>query len=429
MTSLASHSVTSPAWSPGCRSTSQLARQTQAFCERFPGLEEGADRYRLLLLVKKAGRLAGFTPRMVQLLDYYMAFTRDVDWEEGSRPVVYQSLARTALDLQITERQVQKLEQGLFQRGAITWNDSGNYKRYGQRHPVTGRLLYAFGVELTPLAQLRVRLEQLLAEKLRHDDAWMETKRQVSWYRSQIRGHLEELREEGSAEDWQGHYEEIAVAIRSSLKLPQLRDLLARHKELLNVLQAELPVRDILPEEGVLTTCPDAGKTVGATSVVEQEFAHYESTTQQSLDKSDPERPAEKCLQESPDNPMEPQRGSSSLGLEHVTVGVAVQAASERLRDLLPEEPNWQDVIAAANRLRGRLGISQTCWGDACQALGRTGAALCLLITDQACLRTEHPIAAPNAYFRTLVERGRRGELQLHRSLFGLLRKRREQGT
>ncbi|MFO1022740.1 MAG: hypothetical protein U0903_18895 [Planctomycetales bacterium] len=48
--------------------------------------------------------------RMIQLLDYYFAFTRDADWERGSRPVVYQSLAKTALDLSVTERQVQRLE-------------------------------------------------------------------------------------------------------------------------------------------------------------------------------------------------------------------------------------------------------------------------------------------------------------------------------
>ena len=47
---------------------------------------------------------------MIQLLDYYFAFTRDADWEQGSRPVVYQSLAKTALDLSVTERQVQRLE-------------------------------------------------------------------------------------------------------------------------------------------------------------------------------------------------------------------------------------------------------------------------------------------------------------------------------
>lgn len=138
----------------GGRVSSEAYRRSIEFCDDFCGLEENTDRYKLLLLVKRAGKLAGFTPRMIHLLDYYMAFTRDVDWEEGSRPIVYQSLSRTALDMGVTERQIQKLERSLFEVGAITWNDSGNHKRYGQRHARSGRLIFAYGVELTPLAGL-----------------------------------------------------------------------------------------------------------------------------------------------------------------------------------------------------------------------------------------------------------------------------------
>ena len=102
---------------------------------------------------------------MINLLDYYMAFTRDLDWEEGSSPIVYQSLSRTALDLGVSERQIQKLEKALFEVGAITWNDSGNHRRYGQRCQETGRINYAYGVDLTPLAYIKADLEIKLAEK------------------------------------------------------------------------------------------------------------------------------------------------------------------------------------------------------------------------------------------------------------------------
>jgi replication initiation protein RepC len=95
-----------------------------------------------------------------------MAYTRDIDWEEGSRPIVYQSLTRTALDLGISERQVQTLEKLLFERGAITWNDSGNLRRYGVRDEKTGKILYAYGVDLTPLAYLE-RVAELSRLKLK----------------------------------------------------------------------------------------------------------------------------------------------------------------------------------------------------------------------------------------------------------------------
>ena len=71
----------------------------------------------MLLLVKKVGKLAGFTVRAIDLLEYYVAYTRDDDWKEGGRPIVYQSITRTALDLGVSERQIQKLESTLFACG------------------------------------------------------------------------------------------------------------------------------------------------------------------------------------------------------------------------------------------------------------------------------------------------------------------------
>lgn len=70
------HEPTTPTWGRGGgRAASPAYREALIKCEDFSGLEEGADRYQLLLLVKRVGRQAGFTPRMITLLDYYMAFT------------------------------------------------------------------------------------------------------------------------------------------------------------------------------------------------------------------------------------------------------------------------------------------------------------------------------------------------------------------
>ena len=77
----------------GGRINSPKLRRSLQRSEDFSGLEQDTQKYDLLLLVKRAGKRAGFSPRMVELLDYYMAFTRDIDWERGSRPIIYQSLA------------------------------------------------------------------------------------------------------------------------------------------------------------------------------------------------------------------------------------------------------------------------------------------------------------------------------------------------
>lgn len=403
----------------GCRTGSAEYRNSLEFCEEFAGLEEGVNRYDLLLLVKKIGQQAGFTPRMIQLLDYYLAYTRDCDWEEGSRPIVYQSVSRTALDLGVSERQIQKLEQGLFQLGAITWHDSGNYKRYGQRDSKTGRIIYAYGVELTPLAALKETLQQKLAEKQRHDKTWLETKRQISWYRSQIRAALQECREEGASTPvvpYAQRYEEIAIQIRSSLNLQRLQALLERHQDLLSDLKAELGGGATVVEQ------TDVGeksqeKPVSCSANSEAEFVHNDTTTQESLNEFN----TRESVQEHKPEPPQTTGPASSSGLEHVTLSMVIQASSERFRDLLPAGPNWSKLVDAAYFIRRKLGIFQESWAEACQVLGRNGSALCVLITDQASLRRDNPVQQPAAYFRAMIQRAKRGELQLYRSIFGLL--------
>lgn len=410
----------------GGRIGSHALRSTQALSDLFRGLEEGRDRYSLLLLVKKAGQLAGFTPRAIDLLEYYIAYTRDRDWEEGARPVVYQSLTRTALDLGISERQVQKLEAILFAAGAITWNDSGNHKRYGRRCPDTGRLVFAFGVDLSPLSFLRERLEKLLEEKRRRDEAWLETKRQISWQRRQIRGLLLEAEQggHGSLAEYARRYDEIAVQIRTHLDIGKLGLLLNQHQALHCKLLALVEERANAPKEASLQA-PIAPKTPIGSCKNDPKFAHYNSTNQRKSDKSDTGSRHDPGFQESVTEPPSPTDPATSAGLAHVTLGMALDAAGPRLREYLPEDATWADLVEAAYRLRRDYGVSQASWGEACAVLGRNGAALCLLLTDQGASRSEKPVRAPAAYFRGLIHRARAGELRLHKSVFGLL----ERGT
>ncbi|TWT67039.1 hypothetical protein Pla123a_44690 [Posidoniimonas polymericola] len=401
------------------RIASDAYRRATLMADDFTGLEEGADRYALLLLVKKVGKQAGFTPRMIHLLDYYLAFTRDIDWEEGSRPVVYQSLSRTALDLGVSERQVQNLEKALFEAGAIGWNDSGNHKRYGQRCQETGRLLWAYGVDLTPLAYLREELETKLAEKRLYDDAWMATKRAISACRRQLRAHLAEwsAEEVHRTLEFVARYDEIAVQLRTHLDLAAIRLLLEAHESLLSALLDAMEVE--AAEIGDLAQrASTPAKTAKGSSTSEPEFVHYKSTTQSS--KATGSRP-DSGLQESVAEAPATNDLVACSGLTHVTLAMAVGAASDRLAARLRHTPEWRDVVEAAYQLRPELGVSQASWGEACAVLGRTGAALCLLVTDRATLRSEDPVERPAAYFRGMVHRAERGELRLHRSLFGLL--------
>lgn len=425
----------------GGRISSAELRHSIQMSEDFAGLETDTNRYDLLLLVKRTGKSAGFSSKMIMLLDYYMAFTRDIDWEEGSRPIVYQSLSKTALDLGVSERQIQHLEQALFEAQALTWKDSGNHRRFGQRCPDTGRILYAFGVDLTPLAYLKAELQAKLHEKQLYDRAWLETKRQISFYRRQICAVLAEGEGADVAQPWviqaAARYEELSVPIRTYMKVEMLRDLLARHKALHAEILAQVKEESAAIEQ--VKTDKDSPRD-------ERNFVHYNSSNQEPSDKSDTSRPQANCFQESVVEPpkhsaksepsQKPEEGreekpvQSGTGLRHITLKQALNAASERFRAHIPLHPramNWHDLVEAAYRLRPELHISQKSWGEACITIGREGTAICLLLTDQAMQREGDPVRNPGAYFRAMINRARAGELHLHNSVFGIL-KRGEEG-
>jgi len=451
--------VPKPYYSGGGRISSPKLRASLEQSEDFLGLEEDTNRYDLLLLVKRVGKSAGFTSRMIELLDYYMAFTRDIDWQEGHSPLVYQSLSKTALDLDVSERQIQKLEKALFEVGALTWHDSGNHRRYGQRCEDTGEILYAYGVDLTPLAYLKETLEQQLAKKKAEKAAWMENKRQISWYRRQIRAMMAELEGSDAAQasffiDIEKKYDDIAKPIRTHMDNERLKALIAEHKDLYEVVLKNLekgqkiqkrPENELnKPKMTQKSSCKD-----------EQEFVHYKSTTQEPFNKLNTSRDkptgfqerrngnsgkysssiekidklVEKGRQASQPQDNDPEDMILKTGLQHITLKQALNVASSDFKAHMPLEPramNWHDFVEAAYKLRGHLSISQNSWSHACVTLGRTGAAMCVLLTEAGTHRTDDPVTKPAGYFNAMINRAKRGELHLHKSVFGILK--REQG-
>ena len=391
-------------------------------------IENSVNRYDLLLLVKRVGKDAGFTPRMIQLLDYYINFTRDIDWEEGGQPIVYQSLSKTALDMGVNERQIQRFEKALFEIGALTWKDSGNHKRYGQRCNETGAIQFAYGVDLTPLASMKKELEDLLYQKQERDRIWMETKRQTSFYRSQIRACIAEAIEKGDdrAEEWSKSYDAIATQIRTHIKLDKLLELLREHKTLHNIISKDLAQNDteIKTEE---QTCKDVKTAVHNKYPKNKKSNKLESNNPVSISSNKSsnrvETPEGQSTSEQETKEVDVLR---SAGLQHITLKHAVSAASDRFKSYLPLEENditWAEFIDAAYKLKNELNISQRSWGRGCEVLGRSGVALCVLITDQSTQRMFNPTENANAYFCAMTDRAKRGELKLHNSLFGLLKR------
>jgi replication initiation protein RepC len=81
-------------------------------------------------------------------------------------------------------------------------------------------------------------------------------------------------------------------------------------------------------------------------------------------------------------------------------------------------DPSWAAIVAAADWLRGELGISNHLWHKACAAMGETYAAVALaLVSTRA---REHFTSSPGGYFAGMVKKFARGELHLGQTLWRL---------
>jgi len=124
-------------------------------CEAFAGLPEGlTSRYDLIRMAERAGRHFGLSFADLRLLTLYVGFTRAEDWEEGGRPIYTRPVFRTASDLGISARQVNRSERRLESLGLIfrdTRADGGRGFVRG-RDEVMGEGAIAFCIDLRPLA-------------------------------------------------------------------------------------------------------------------------------------------------------------------------------------------------------------------------------------------------------------------------------------
>lgn len=421
----------------GGRLSSPKLRGITQIAEEFEGLPEDVNRFDLLKLVKRAGPAAGFSPRMIQLLEYYLLFTKDCDWLADARPIVYQSLSKTAMEFNVSERQIQRLEKELFSVGALTWNDSGNHRRYGVRDDQSGEIRFAYGVDLSPLASLREVLVQRLEAKRNLDEAWMEAKRRISGYRGQIRSLIAEAAMISSLEDKNReashYYEAIAISIRTYMSLADLHSLLEEHKKLyafiLSAIEAAEPadVKASISQE--------------YTSTDDSKVAHIYSTKNKQSDKSDTSSPQGKnasggsVAEGIGDNPIDRASGEHrkedwiaelSQEMGRISWKQVVAACSERFKAQFPMNGRpleWTDIVEAAYELLPVLGISKAAWWEACGVLGRHGAALCVVIIDRKAQDPDHLVRNPGGYLRAMVAQSKKGELNLHGSIFGLLKR------
>lgn len=434
----------------GSRHATDACIAARCAADAFDGLPDGMDRLELIRLVKSAGGRIGMNRSQIDYLAFQVAYTRDCDWRPGARPIAYATVTTAARRLEVGERQIRRLERSLNELGALGWNDSANHRRTGKRDPDTGRILFAYGVDLAPLAALIPELQQQQRQQDAENAAWDAARRRCGGLKRSIRALRDRAEDEGwidpESDEWTDRTAILDYRVRASTPLAHLEDAVAR----LAMLEAEL--RGLAAERSVpRPAVENPPAAVEMSSRADSGVRRIDTTSKSGSGKatcsgapardpgdaaaagagvvSDDDRErAEDARRETLFAPLHaaPRRvWRADTGTQWIAVTHVLGVAGERFLDHLPpaEQPGWPEIARAAEDLCPLLGIAARLWREATALMGRRAAAVCVALIDlRARPDAADPIRNPGGYFRACLERARRDELHLHASLFARLR-------
>ena len=428
----------------GGRPRREIHYRAESAAAAFTGLPEGDDRFAIVRTLREVGREAGWTGRLIEHLELLIGFTRPQDWFCGHRPIVYLQVQSAAERLGLSASQIQRNERRLMQLGAISFHDSGNFRRYGKRDG-DGRLVEAWGLDLSPCAALLPQLKQLAKEAAAEREEFLRIKRRISAARRRIGAAVDCAVADSKLT------EEAAAAVRVELDrlTPRIRtrtplDALRQQEDGLDRLDTQLAVavgagkpepaaptpgappppverpEDLLSGTAEMRAAAAANAAQGPHQCGTQEYynTNRECTNENTtVAGGRPERGANRAARAASGARA---AAEPSGGGRPVSFTLLLDLLSEDFFGYLPpgRQVGWSDLISAASFVATDLGISLHAWREACYRLGRQTAATAVVVI--AAKKARGLIGSPGGYLRGITRRGLDGELYLERSVFGL---------
>ena len=386
--------------------------------------------------VKRVGAHIGLKAGDMLLLDTLGAFTQAQDWEEGQRPIVWASNAylmeQTGFSLSALKRHARRLAE----IGVISFKDSPNGKRWGHRD-VEGRIIEAYGFDLSPLSARVEEFEQLQAELQAERELCQRLKRQITVARRMIRARIEAafsgtLR--GPWEHLSGLFEDLLDRLpRQNTASETLVRLLAWFRELQERVEAAY-LKALRADEVVEYTAETSEQVSDMTQEMNpREFIsepHILTTTQLhpvTCNRSEteqtagvvPNAPQEEQVDRELEDWVAETRKKRGAALDLPTVMQACPEFASWARNMGGYLKDWGDLHRVAGQLRPMIGVSEHAWNLAQDRLGPQIATAALVLTfDKHCAGE---VASPGGYLRGIVQKAGAGELHLERSFYGRL--------
>ncbi len=400
------------------------------------GEKAAVPKTQAFVALKRVGAHIGLKAGDMLLLDTLGAFTQAQDWEEGQRPIVWASnsylMEQTGFSLSALKRHARRLAE----IGVIAFKDSPNGKRWGHRD-ADGRILEAYGFDLSPLSARAEEFEHLHAELQAERELCQRLKRQITVARRMIRARIEAAQGGALSGPWtqlSSLFEDLLGRLpRRNTASEALARLLGWFRELQERVEATY-LKAVRADEVVENTPATAEQEPKEIQEMDPREAisepHILTTTQLNsvtCNRSETEQaaavvpnapPEEKVDRELEDWVVE-TRKKRGAALDLPTVMQACPEFASWARNMGGYLKDWGDLHRVVGQLRPMIGVSEHAWNLAQDRLGPQVATAALVLTfDKHCAGE---VASPGGYLRGMVEKAGAGELHLERSFYGRL--------
>ena len=399
-----------PAYRTGARPITALGRQLQVLVSRMEPADSKEDfaRAELYGLLDRAKMPLGIPPGALSTLKHLIGYSRDSDWLAGRAPIVWPSNQTLADKDGISVGAIKARLRKLRSLGLILMKDSPNGHRHGHRD-AQGRITAAYGIDLAPLRLRRDRLRELAEAWDSETRLFKDGRMAIGATRRVVQQALVQAAEAGlTGPHWVTLMDTID-AIADAARLARLsRDADAFSLAIGRLDTLETLVGETIDRHLFLSINDPKGLI---------ESPHIQLQTNPNLDSVHAGRNRSSDLD--PCLPSEPDFAPSPSGSRiRTTPDELAQMFPAAAGYIPPTRVAWSDIHAAAVRLRHDLGIRPGLWVEAGTLLDRDAASIAVLITCERAARHEIR-TSPGAYFAGMMERAKRGELDLVKSLWG----------
>jgi len=347
-------------------------------------------------------------PMLRDLMALLISCSPPQDWLGEYRPMVWASNDWLCTRLGIKEGQLKKLIGLAFEHGLLAMRESGNGHRRGLREKgENGRILWAFGFDLSPLAARHHEFCQLAAAFEQCEARVRLLKREISSTRRDVLTLVDlGLTKMPGVADWND------LGCRARQLAAQARgqrdpDVLQMLRDQLRVMQDDVRVLFEPDQDAGMAESDPSGSPERPLNTPTNESINLKLSAQAHGEtQPKPHAPSPATM------PVDPLCGFPASP-------ALVMMIAPQFRDFTTSgRPTRADIVSAAWYVREHLGISQDAWGEACYAFGRWEAAVAVAaITGRY---NAGKVRSPGGLLRQMIKLYGKNELRLDRTLRGL---------